>query len=645
MPKRKAAHALKARSPGRKRRVQSPTEDQKVSTSLNPEYHPAYSELDNNRFCTRLLQLLPPSHEAPDEISCNISPHYLDTTEKPKYEALSYTWGDPTEEYSITVNSRPFRVRKNLMSALRHLRLEDEPRWLWIDAICINQASNEEKSTQVTQMHRIYHLAHRVVIWLGDSIDASGRALDLFRQIAILLNIDRNAYSDWHDIFPCSSQERKASDEAAMAGIFSRPWWTRVWVIQEAAYTHELVFMCRKTTLDITWVHLAEVHDWIGRNVSENYRLGIRGAEKMIFSVYTALEDIRRAEDFDTKALEYGNEVLDLLGHTRNLLATDPRDYVFAILNLDGPPGPCAGRRLIPVSYEMDTASVFTSAARAIINLPSYRDSNPHLDILCSVEIRTDEADFQCHPAVNPLVWAGRVDVSGLPSWVPNWAQPPISCELQSAKNASRGLKMQWSIEQETGSAKNCILRMRPLRIGVIATMGIDFTCTNSSAKDVFQDLHDMAAALDVFHIPYKQTYNEVVSRTLSGGGWEISEFTPITAYDTGDFDDLPQNTLDQIAQSILGRRSIALDTGFIGLAPRAAKLGDLVYIVPECSYPIAMREGGRCTATGGADSKNGTVYQVIGPCYIHGVMSGEASELTENFVPDTWQYEEIVVM
>jgi len=39
-------------------------------------------------------------------------------------------------------------------------------RWLWVDAVCINQDDVEEMNTQVQMMGEIYRAAERVVVWL-----------------------------------------------------------------------------------------------------------------------------------------------------------------------------------------------------------------------------------------------------------------------------------------------------------------------------------------------------------------------------------------------------------------------------------------------------------------------------------------------
>ena len=68
-------------------------------------------------------------------------------------------------------------IQANLMAALRHLRQPSRSRTLWINAICINQKDNDEKSIQIQQMAIIYKSARRVVIWLGLAANDSQLAL------------------------------------------------------------------------------------------------------------------------------------------------------------------------------------------------------------------------------------------------------------------------------------------------------------------------------------------------------------------------------------------------------------------------------------------------------------------------------------
>lgn len=69
-----------------------------------------------------------------------------------KYFALSYQWGDQSALRRIHLNDSDFSVGPNLYSALQHLRDPEKPVTLWIDAICIDQGNDKEKSSQLQKM-------------------------------------------------------------------------------------------------------------------------------------------------------------------------------------------------------------------------------------------------------------------------------------------------------------------------------------------------------------------------------------------------------------------------------------------------------------------------------------------------------------
>src|SRR6266536_764396 len=60
----------------------------------------------------------------------------------------------------------------NLVSALRHLRLKDIARTMWVDAICIDQSNIDERGHQVALMTKIYSLAKCDLLWIGDDYTA-----------------------------------------------------------------------------------------------------------------------------------------------------------------------------------------------------------------------------------------------------------------------------------------------------------------------------------------------------------------------------------------------------------------------------------------------------------------------------------------
>jgi hypothetical protein len=78
-------------------------------------------------------------------------------------------------------------VTQNLFSTLQHLRLPDHDRALWVDALCINQADDDEKSRQVDQIRRVYagsNCTERVLVWLGDDPEGKAKmALDFLVEV------------------------------------------------------------------------------------------------------------------------------------------------------------------------------------------------------------------------------------------------------------------------------------------------------------------------------------------------------------------------------------------------------------------------------------------------------------------------------
>ena len=130
----------------------------------------SYTGISNPR-CIRILVLEPAS--SPDaELRGKLDEAVLDS--RLEYHALSYVWGvvNPQAMAAIWIlapssgSYRHLRITPNCCQALKHLRYSDRPRSLWVDAICIDQQSSSEKSSQVAMMETIYFTASNVVVWL-----------------------------------------------------------------------------------------------------------------------------------------------------------------------------------------------------------------------------------------------------------------------------------------------------------------------------------------------------------------------------------------------------------------------------------------------------------------------------------------------
>jgi len=186
-------------------------------------------------------------HPDPNVSACKQVGEAPSITFLPRYEALSYTWGTTSNSSYLYVNSddpkgplSTLEIQQNLASALKHLRLTQETRTLWVDAVCINQKSIAERNTQVTRMTSIYKYACSVVAWLGpESSDSKVAlaALDRIGSQTVLTKCVRRlrtpeaAHADW---FQSASTLPYPEDTwHAILSVVNRSWFERVWIVQE----------------------------------------------------------------------------------------------------------------------------------------------------------------------------------------------------------------------------------------------------------------------------------------------------------------------------------------------------------------------------------------------------------------------------
>lgn len=122
--------------------LQHPLSSVATMSGATPKSNFAYQPLNLDSREIRLVRLLPHDmRKVWTTVECEIFHTYLDS--RPVYESLSYVWGDPTVIRSIRVDGNSLLVTASLHEALMALRVK-EPRILWIDAICIDQANIPE---------------------------------------------------------------------------------------------------------------------------------------------------------------------------------------------------------------------------------------------------------------------------------------------------------------------------------------------------------------------------------------------------------------------------------------------------------------------------------------------------------------------
>ena len=177
---------------------------------------------------------------------------------KPKFEVLSYTWGPQIDTYLISCNRRLLRIHHNLYNALPYLarRNRDTVKALplWIDAVCIDQADDNEKSIQINFMNLIYKQASQVWAWLGLAEEQS--KLSLVMSLLPTIVAYNKQITEFNHVSmrkqPAELRQIDITYRNAMFHLFRNQWFYRVWVIQEASLTNELTFLCGHHEVEFT---------------------------------------------------------------------------------------------------------------------------------------------------------------------------------------------------------------------------------------------------------------------------------------------------------------------------------------------------------------------------------------------------------
>ena len=110
----------------------------------------------------------------------------VDLETSPDFTAISYVWGSPKDNRTITCNGVDIVVSVNGYSALQHLRTRFGAFTIWIDAICIDQKNTKEKEHQIPLMGDVYSRAATVYVWLGEGNEKTDRAIEYMETAGFL---------------------------------------------------------------------------------------------------------------------------------------------------------------------------------------------------------------------------------------------------------------------------------------------------------------------------------------------------------------------------------------------------------------------------------------------------------------------------
>jgi hypothetical protein len=622
---------------------------------------PIYKPLDRPQM-TRVLDIMPGTGS--HQIACSI--RTINLSHCPNYEALSYCWGDPEPSSAVLIEGQPVYIPKNLHNALRNLRLHTRIRVIWADGLSIDQSNNIEKAQQILLMRQIYRQARKVLVFLGEFEDATETSA-MLRLIRKLANGYKLSDTRWKpterwgiQYYPVDSEltvypelnttdlglSAADSDDWSMLRTFlSKPWFERVWVIQELSLSQFAEVIVGGSTL--VWQDLADACYVLDESGLSSLVLGAKHRNVNCMDVFRW-------------SLAHGEELdpLNLAEHARSFETTDARDRIYGLLGIIETDHP-----KYVVDYNLSIADVYAGFTLYCI------DRNSNLDIFGTLH--------------TPDIGQGSPNgLTDMPSWVTDWDKPRMGRKLITDPNYNASPGRAPSLVRISSN----LLKVRGLLIDSIIAVGSPFlnearyskrfpgTQYGLKSEEASSVIKSWFAAVE--SVPYCYATGEwkghaFATTLLAGFGekpWDLSSKPPqkdLVCYSgsrvevfkhlwwwlesmLGSGSDIDRRRIFPIGKTIMpdqwhlssgidnpkpgavarlakemnsilasasGYTSLfATKNNWIGTGPVNIQVGDLVYLFYGARTPFIIRKG---------NSKG--IYRLVGETYIHGLMFGEA--------------------
>jgi hypothetical protein len=575
------------------------------------------------------------------------------------------------------VNGTLCHVHQNLEAALRRLRALPETEHgmkYWIDALCINQKNIPERNAEVKRMRKIYERAWSVVVWLGEGTEDQDKACDCISAISHLdlFNYQDSYFSHVEDLFGNLKWK-------PLMDLLRKPYWKRVWIIQELAMNHhhtlfiygdtaffrqDLKFTLEKCMRDSLLVQkwLDAESDDLTNETQENLFVLFRRVSSLV-----ALSSHQLQEEHIENVLSLAQEAS----------SKDMRDKIYGIHGLL----PTALSSRIQPNYDLSVGETFQDFSEKLLQE-------------CGLE--------------SVLSWGGS-DL-GLPSWCVDLSEPPSRVHKQWLRQGRANLNRRFPYTYRfSHSTKHLLCNgvlIDTIESATEFSLNLSDLNRNLSVEPDFDDpqgdypiVEDGALTDTLFETlllgppfrsrrrrsffaapwvenrrendisddfnltPDEQKARELLWKFLKSDGYfgafdkfrkanstfkvqghELKYFFPrwMPRIDArlGRYREVMSGVWDyegtspviiaydlrSAVISLVGRALANTTNGHLALIPTKGRKGDVIAIV-DCSFPIVLRPKGQG-------------YKYIGECYLQGFMDGEAFAVDEQ--P---QVEEIMIV
>jgi hypothetical protein len=566
----------------------------------------------------RLLEIDLGEDRAGDHEAVRASVDTYDLRNQVDYDALSYCWGRHDTTLHISLNDEEFPVTENLLAALQQLRRDQEKvgasRKLWVDTVCINQSDNAEKSHQVILMRDIYANARSVIVWIGKPDNLSALAFDTLKRFSV--DDGSSDGSATYRSIEGSVEERRA----AIKLLLDRPYFTRMWVVQEVVVAKKATVHCGTLSIDFERMNIS-----VKRMTGSGFYPFSAATTNLTYvgnwrESYMKMSEREKEENLD----------LRLFLDSRDRMATDPRDKIYSLRGIARK----AIAQGIRVNYDDSVEKVYTDFSKHVLSI------RPDFQILSAVILQ--------HRKFSNLA---------LPSYVPDWTLPKVGGGILQRYyrfkpyhlfRAAGSSEPQVKLEQGSDAISIQGLRLDTVS-HVIHIKSVISAAEDGSVSITESILRDLAGkTIGSEHYPFNDEPSWIsYFRTLTADRSALSPriddeyrsqyltiFHGWTLNDAqGEDHVLAPAAWAEVSKSIgtiiEDKDMFMTAQGYIGLGHEGFRTGDIVCVFSGGEVPFLLRE----TA-----NEPKRMFQLLSECYVHGIMDGELmNDLTEHPLEEFW--------
>jgi hypothetical protein len=576
----------------------------------------------------------------------------------------------------IICNGITVLITRNLLdfltTARKHGHFSSDAKPLWVDSVCINQEDLDEKAHQVRFMTSIYRCAQEVVVWVGKP------DTDIKEAENLIWALKKHDIQDLHDMQPKRIEDLghnnmflkgvadKKESWIALGNLLMRTWFSRIWVIQEVGLGGKAKLYFGDLTIKYKYLdHFAECYQhswWVEKyflrifSYKDPHMIYSEAIQTQLVHNISALGHLEQTRTLMELGCPYN--YFNIIMISKCFDSTDPRDKIFAILgllsNIDSFGLP--DYRLDPVElytkiFSMTVAEEGTTVfalidprepSSKVQNLPSwcpdYSVKNTYTSDYTATYAPGNSAGNRWKDAMNiglledrsqfrvRIVPIDNISMVGesmteflmtgnCPGWISILSSMPNIYE-KTGDNKIDVFWRQWvrNREMREHNARpivgECFARWLIVRIARAIHYAVDEKVGLSIKESAMKSFTELSQLDTTGILPTPDELERYLSPSDTD---DESVLTPKTTRKQPEGLGMEAyfHYEDQTPR-VKDRMFFCKDEGYLGIGPYTLEKGDMMCLFCGAPCPFIIRK----------HSDNDGCYELVGPAYVHGLMS-----------------------